>query len=193
MTAKEKILDGILAQANKKAEEIINAANIQAEKETKTAEAAAEAQANKIILEAERKAAAIIANADSSAMLLKRDTALGFKSEAINSVIDKSIEKLNSYSDQEYFDFLYSLAEKNVLSEEGVMYLGSIDALRDKSDFKEKISALKLTLSDDTRDINGGFILQYNDILINCAFSSLINEKREKLIDVINKEMFFSL
>ncbi len=190
MTAKEKILDGIAANASQKAEEIISEAEREAESIRLSQLQLAETEKSKILVETEKKAEAIKNNATSSAALLKRDTILKFKRGAIATVLEECVSRLNSYSDKEYFDFLYSLVEKNVLSGNGLMLLNKNDALRDNLEFKEKISKLGLELCDETADINGGFILKYDDILINCAFEALINEKKERLIDVINKELF---
>jgi len=190
MTAKEKILAGISEDAEKKAQAIIAEATKTAEVNTAAAVCEAEDQNKKIMADAEKKAQTIISNAESSAVLLKRDNVLKFKSQSIEDVLQAVTEKLNSYSDDEYFAFLYALVEKNAQSGSGVLFLNSKDNSRNTAAFKEKISALNLSLSEETKDIPGGFILQYNDILINCAIDALIHEKREKLIDVINRKLF---
>jgi V/A-type H+-transporting ATPase subunit E len=38
-----------------------------------------------------------------------------------------------------------------------------------------------LTLSQETRDIQGGFIMVDGDVEINCAFETLVRLQREKL------------
>lgn len=190
MTAKEKILAGISEDAEKKAQAIIAEATKTAEVNTAAAVCEAEDQNKKIMADAEKKAQTIISNAESSAVLLKRDNVLKFKSQSIEDVLQAVTEKLNSYSDDEYFAFLYALVEKNAQSGSGVLFLNSKDNSRNTAAFKEKISALNFSLSEETKDIPGGFILQYNDILINCAIDALIHEKREKLIDVINRKLF---
>ena len=190
MTAKEKILAGISEEAQKKAEEIIADAENVARENTAEASALAESQKEKIIKDADKKAESIINNAKSSASLLKRDSALKFKSEAIETVLRAVNDEINSYPDDKYFDFLITLVKKNVLSGKGVLHLNSKDLQRNTAEFKEKIAPLNLVLSESGADISGGFILQYDDILINCAIEALIHEKREKLIDVINQKLF---
>lgn len=189
MTAKEKILDGIKAEAEIRAAEIIKEAENNAKAQRLESDEKAKAQAEEIIADAEKKAKAIAANAESSAMLLKRNTALKVRSEAINEILKKSAERLNSYSDEEYFAFLTALTEKNRLPQKGVMYLGKRDASRNRAEFIQKLSEFDITLSETFGDINGGFILQYDEILINCGFEALINEKRERLIDVIAEKL----
>lgn len=190
MTAKEKILALISEEAQKKADTIIAEAENTAAENTAATALEAENECKEIIARTQKKSESVLANAESSAMLLKRDNALKYKSNAINEVLKAVAVKLNSYSDSEYFAFLYSLAEKNALSGKGILFLNQKDLCRNTEEFKEKISALGLTLSDTPREMNGGFILQYGDILINCAIDALIHEKRERLIDVVNKQLF---
>ena len=190
MTAKEKILAGIKEEAEKKAEEILAEARKTASDNAAEASAIAENEKNKVIKDAEKKAESKIYNAKSSASLLKRDNALKLKSEAIDNVLLAVNEEINSYSDDKYFDFLIALVKKNALSGNGVLHLNSKDLQRNTAAFKESIAPLNLVLSEDGADISGGFILQYDDILINCAIEALIHEKREKLIDVINQKLF---
>lgn len=190
MTAKEQILQGIANNAEQISNEILSDANIKAKESFDLIIASANEEAQKIIADAQKKADTIIENADSTASLIKRNESLKFKSSAINEVLKNVVLKLNSLNDNEYFKLLVSLAEKNALKGEGVIYLNRKDLSRDVSILKEQISALNLTLSDSPRDIEGGFMLQYSDIIINCAFEALINEKREKLTDDINKTLF---
>lgn len=190
MTAKEQILQGITVKAEHKKEEILSEAKIKAQENFNNAIAKANEEAQKIIAAAQKKADTIIENADSSAMLIKRNESLKFKTKSINEVLNNVKLQLNSLDDKEYFALLLSLAEKNTLDGEGIIYLNKKDLTRETSDFKKQISKFNLTLSDSPRDMEGGFMLQYGDIIINCAFEALINEKREKLTDDINKMLF---
>ena len=190
MTAKEKILAGITEEAQKKAEEIIAEAKKQALQNTAAVSASAENEKDIIIKNASKKAESVINNAKSSAALLKRDNALKFKSEAIKDVLLAVKEEINSYSDDDYFDYLLNLVKKNALFGKGILFLNSKDLQRNTDDIKAKIASYNLELSESEADISGGFILQYDDILINCAIDALIHEKREKLIDVINQKIF---
>ena len=190
MTAKEQILQGITVKAEHKKEEILSEAKIKAQENFNNAIAKANEEAQKIIAAAQKKADTIIENANSSAMLIKRNESLKFKTKSINEVLNNVKLQLNSLDDKEYFALLLSLAEKNTLDGEGIIYLNKKDLTRETSDFKKQISKLNLTLSDSPRDMEGGFMLQYGDIIINCAFEALINEKREKLTDDINKMLF---
>ena len=49
---------------------------------------------------------------------------------------------------------------------------------------------IKAEISNKPADISGGFILKCGDIEENMSFSALLTEKRDKLEDFINRQLF---
>ena len=47
-----------------------------------------------------------------------------------------------------------------------------------------------LTLSDDTADIDSGFILRYGGIEENCSLKALFADRQEELQDLVHKLLF---
>ena len=179
MTASEKILSGITDEAKAKAAEI-----------TAEAEEKARTLIDKAKAEAEKKAKLIRQTGESSAALVKRDAALKCKRELIDKALSFVTDTVNGFDDKKYFDFLLTIINREKLSENGLIMLCENDLKRDTADFKESVKKMNLTLSEDPADINGGFILKYGDILINGEISALVHEKRDELIDAVNKELF---
>ena len=67
------------------------------------------------------------------------------------------------------------------------------DLSRLPAGFAEKISDAtngKLKVSSEPKNIDGGFILAYGDIEINCSFDALISEKIDVIKDTLNKIIF---
>lgn len=190
MTSSEKILAGIVDEAKEKADVIIAEAEKKAEEIIRNETAAADAKAKEIIKEADKKAALIKSAGESSAQLLKRDEVLSCRRELIDKALDSVTERINAYDDAKYFDFCLKLIEKSALNAKGEIFLSSRDLSRDMTGFKEKLSVFNLTLSDAPAGINGGFILKYNDILINGELSAIMREKREQLVDTVNGLLF---
>ncbi len=190
MNSKEKILDGIKAAAATEADEILSLAQKKAEKIIAEAKQRAEDSKKEAVCSAENKAAAILKNSESSKRLVVRDNLLSFKRNTINELLVKAVDEINSYNDEEYFNFLYSIAEKNATLQGGILCLNEKDLSRELAEFEKKVEALELKISKEAIDSNGGFILKYNDISINCTFSALINEKSEQLTDCVNKILF---
>lgn len=190
MTSSEKILSGITDKAEETAKGIISAAEEKAEEIIAGAVKEAEKQVEIIAAEADKKAALIESTGNSAAQLVLRDARLTKKRELIERALDEVIVGINNYDDKAYFDCLLRLAKKNAMSEKGEMLLSSRDLSRDKDDFVKALEALSVTLSDTPADINGGFILKYGDIIINCELSAVMREKRDEITDTLNTALF---
>ena len=190
MTSSEKILAGITAKAEETAKGIISAAEEKAEEAVAIAVKEAEKQAEIIAAEADKKAALTESTGNSAAQLVLRDARLTKKRELIEKALDEVIVGINSYDDKTYFDCLLRLAKKNAMSGKGEMLLSTRDLSRDKGDFAKVLEALSVTLSDTPADINGGFILKYGDIIINCELSAVMREKRDEITDSLNTALF---
>lgn len=190
MTSSEKILAGITAEAESTAKEIISAAEKKAEEIISDKAKEAEKQADEIAAEADKKAALINSTGDSAAQLVLRDAKLKRKRELIEKAVSEVIVSINNYDDKTYFDCLLRLAKKNAMSGKGEMLLSARDLSRDKGDFVKALEELSVTLSDTPADINGGFILRYGDIIINCELSAVVREKRDEITDAVNTALF---
>lgn len=190
MTASEKILSGITDEAKEKAAEITAEAEKRAQTLIDAAKSEAEKEAETIKADAEKKAELIRQTGKSSAALARRDASLKCKRELIDKALSFVADTVNGFDDKKYFDFLLKVIGREKLSENGLIMLCEKDLKRDTAAFKESVKNMKLTLSEEPADINGGFILKYGDILINGEISALIHEKRDALIDAVNKELF---
>lgn len=190
MTSSEKILAGITAEAEKTAKEIISAAEKRADEIISDKAREAEKQAASIAENAVKKAALIETTGDSAAQLVLRDARLTKKRELIERALDEVIVSINNYDDKTYFDCLLRLTKKNAMSGKGEMLLSKHDLSRDKGDFVKALEALSVNLSNTPADINGGFILKYGDIIINCELSAVMREKRDEITDKLNTALF---
>ena len=190
MTSSERILAGIAEAGKKQSDEIIAGAQAQAEALIAQAQAAAKVKADEVIGLAEKKAQLIRSSGKSAAALLVRDKALAVRRDLIDRVLRETVEDICSFSDEKYFAFLLPLIERGRMDAQGVLSLSGRDLKRDTSDFVKKLEQLSLTLSDTPAEIEGGFILRYDDIFINGELSALIREKRAELVDNVNRILF---
>lgn len=189
MTSAEKILAGILADAKATAEQ---------------KKAAAKETAQSIIAEAEREAAVLTAETDkeiarqtaliektgaSGAALILRDASLSAKRELIEETLAEARESILSLPDAEYFELLCAIAESSDCRK-GEIYLSAKDISRDTAVLKRYLAENGLTLSAQSADIDGGFILKNGDIEINASLDALIHEKHAELVDNINQILF---
>ena len=190
MTGIDKILSGILSDSEAAAANIAEEAKKQAadiEKQGKT-DAAQFLTAGKQA--ADKKFETAKSNADSAAVLKKRNIVLNRRSELIDGVINDAVGRINALPDGEYFARLISLAKKYATGNKGVLKLNATDLKRDTAAFAEELKKLNITLDGTPADISGGFILIYGSIEISADTSALVKEKREELVDAVNRLLF---
>lgn len=159
----------------------------------------------KILKNAEKEVAAIKTRAaaecedikargDSSAALAKKQAMLNAKQSIISELINKAHSRLLSLSANEYFAIIEKMIAKNShKNEQGKISFNKADNQRLPKDFNEKLSKLSggmLTLSDDTADIDGGFVLIYGGIEENCSFDAIFSEKYDELQDEVYSLLF---
>lgn len=190
MTANEKILADIIASAEKKAEEIISAGEKNAEQILADAKLKCDKTEQDAIALAKQKAESVLNNGKSSAALLKRDKLLSYKQKMIEEITRETAEKIYSYDDEQYSEFLTLLLSKYALDKSGEITMNDRDLTRKLTSFKEKAKSFSLSVSDKPSLIDGGFILNYNGILINCSISALLREKKEEIADKISSILF---
>lgn len=124
--------------------------------------------------------------------LERRNALLKTKRKEIEKTIDMLREHIISLNDKDYFKFILRLAKK-LESTKGEMFFNSRDLKRMPKNFSLVLAdhSIESTLSSVPEDsIDGGFVLKNGDIEENMSISSLIEEKREQLEDLIGSELF---
>lgn len=197
MTGLEKILkhieedavssaDKVLAEANRKVDEIM--AEAQAEGEKKCAEIA---ERSKLEVQS------CLSRAESAAKLQEKKLILKVKQEIIGDIINKAKESFIQLPDKEYFDIILKMVQKYALTQAGQILFSPADIKRLPADFAQTldeslkgINGAALTLSDDTRNVDGGFVLVYGEVEINCSFDALFASAREILQDKVCEVLF---
>ncbi len=171
------ILDKSIEEANKIIQESENNANI---------------EAKNILLDSENKSKMIEENEKSSCEKFIQNEILKEKNQFIENAIKESIsETINS---KQYFSILKLLIIKYAHKKEnGELILSKRDLENLPSDFLKEINkelkkeSASITLSKETADYEGGFILKYDRIEENCTFSELIEEKKTLIYDTLQK------
>lgn len=191
MTGLEKIIDKInadsaercaqqAAAAEKKAREIIAAAQAQGD------DIAAEIEAN-----AQRQCDIIAEAAKSRADRLSRQALLSARVEAINDTLAKLRANLESMPSPEYFDAVISIAASNAMAGSCTARLNAADLARLPQGFESRLvqalggKGAVCELSKQAADIDGGIILAYGDIEINCSFAAIIESRADELKEQI--------
>ena len=176
--------DRLLAAADEKTEKILADAAAQAEQiRRKTAEAYA------------AKAEAALHAAASAAELDTRNRLLRERRRILDETLKKTVGYLQGLPDAAYFEALLPLAARSAQAGEGLLLFGAGDLKRLPADFEARLNrsletGKKLTVSPEAAPIDGGFLLKYDDIEMNCSFSALLDARREELEDRVNRILF---
>ncbi len=196
MTGLDKMVSQILDEANNSANAKIEEAKSKADAIISEAREEAKALVEEISKQSEADVANYEERVKSSADLKRRTALLGAKQELISQTIEKSYEKFCAKDDAEYFKTLMEMLEKFVQPQEGEIYFSSADLAKLPADFKAAIEEIakskggKLTVSEEGKNIERGFILSYGGIEENCSFKALFDSKRDELQDKVQKILF---
>ena len=126
----------------------------------------------------------------------KRQALLAAKQDLIASCVSKAKDKILSMDTEAYFGVISKLLRKAVAGKEGTLYFSEKDLARMPEGFAaeaEKIAEEaggSLTVSKETRTMNGGFVLAYGGIEENCSIDALFEEQADALSDAVRKILF---
>lgn len=178
----KQIAEVSLKNAEKSKEELINKAN----NEANTIKSAA---AEKAVKDAE----GLKSRKVSAAELQGRKLILSAKQEAIKKSFDAALKKLRSMPEDKYIDFLTNEIVK-IPYNEGTIILNKQD--REQIGEKlvkavnEKLKAEKFTLSNETVNASGGFVLRSGAITINSTFETILDSMKDELTNVVANVLF---
>lgn len=194
MAGLDKIIERIKKNSEINCDSILNDAEKQADELRAASEAKSKADVERIAAETDRKSKEIIDSAHSGSELEEKKEILSAKVEIIDSVIDQVSQTLKDLPDEKYFDAIYKLAGKYARPEDGVMLLSKKDLDRLPADFEKtlnsKLEQGSIKVSKDPRDLDGGFVLSYGGIEINCSFAALIKESEDDIKDELSRILF---
>lgn len=113
------------------------------------------------------------------------------KEELIEELIEKTEKHIYEMSILEYNMLMIELLNKNAhKAKGGAIVFCEQDRLRINSDLLSEIKNKGIEISDFSENIKGGFILKYGRIEENCSIEAILKNKKEILVDFLNKELF---
>ena len=176
-------IDAILAEAQEKADAITadyaqRAEKAAAERLTKGTEAAAQREERLI----------------SMADMERRKDLLAAKQDMVGKAFDKALEQLCNLPDEECVAILTKLAvaasasgkEQLIFSQKDRKRVGKAVVLAANEALKDG----NLTLSEQTRNMAGGFILSDGAIEVNCTFETLVRLQRGEMAGEVANVLF---
>ena len=175
----EKITAKIAQDAQDEERRVREEARAQAQAILDQARTQAEQERDAILARGRRAADERLERLSSAAGMERRKLELAARQEVLGEAFDLALEKLCALPEEEYVALLTQLVLK--ASSTGREQL--IFSPRDRSRIGKQAlaGAGMLTLSQETRDIRGGFVLVDGDVEVNCAFETMLALEREKL------------
>ena len=179
-----KEIDAILAEARAKADEI-------------TAKAKAEAQAagDEVLAQGRRAAAEREDRLASTAQMECRKAVLAAKQDVIEEAFEQAHKQLLALPKEKYIALLADLAvQASVTGKEKLIFSAPDRARVGKAVVSAANGKLSkdamLTLAEETRPMDGGFILSDGAVEVNCTFDTLIRLQRGALSGEVAKVLF---
>jgi len=185
----DRIIQRILDDANARAESIKADARDKAKAVENEAREKASRKEEQILDQAKKDAEEQKRRIIGVAQLEARKDLLAAKQEMIGKAFEAALEQLLNLDDRAYFSMIHDMLLEYVETGTETVMFSAGDLERIPDNFWQEIhQALvkqgkkgELKLSDEPRDIRGGFVLQAEGVEINCSFESLLEMKRDEL------------
>ena len=191
----EKIIDRISSDAQREIDDVLAAAQAEAEKITAEYQAQAQAQADEILSRGEQAAVERGERLASVAQLECRKDVLRAKQEVIDEAFQLALRKLLELPQQAYVALLADLAvQASAKGNEALIFSVADRARVGKAVVVAANQKLgergRLTLSQETRPMQGGFILSDGVVEVNCTFETLVRLQRNTLSTQVADVLF---
>ena len=194
----EKILERIQRDAQDEVNRARSRASAAADEIIKKAEAEAEALKAQSLEDARDEAQQRKERMVSTARLDLRKALLAEKQNSIDAAFQGAIQTLIDMRDAEYRELMRNMILPNVQTGDEEIILSERDKARLGEQFLQEINRQftesgkkgNLTISQDTYNILGGFVLRRGKIELNSSFESLFKSSRDELELEVSKILF---
>ena len=173
----QNIIDKILSDAKDEAAKIEEAAKKEADKIIAEAQAKADKESLKAQEAAKDEADKAVAKEPSPAQMRAKQMLLSEKQQCIEEAVKEAEKQLKELSDAEYKVVILNMIMTAKKEEGNEIILSSAD----KEAFGKDIENLGYKVSDECRDVNGGFVIKNGDIEYNYSFESIISVEKEEI------------
>lgn len=196
MAGIETITRRIAESAHSEAQELLEQARVDAAAQLQQAEQQAALLCDQVLARAQEQAQQIKRAAESDVERDEKQQLLQAKNRVIDRVFDLSVQRLRQLDDDRYFTVLKDLILQYARPAAGELVLSASDRKRMPSGFMHLIDAAlgesrKLQLREQPDEtIDGGFVLRYGNVDINCSFAALLAQRREELTQQVYRLLF---
>lgn len=193
MNGIEKITQRIDADTQVQIDEILSAARAQAQQITARYQAQSESEQAELTARNQKAAEEREERLVSVAQMEARKVTLGAKQEMVEKAYALALEKLCTMPDDAYIETVAALLVQASATGRGAVIFASEDRARigaaAVAKANEKLGG-KLTLSEETRPLRGGFILADGKVEVNCSFDTLVRLQKTETAGAVVKHLF---
>ena len=183
------IVNKILDDAKLKESDILEHANKEVQKiiEVKDAEIASLLQNSEVKAHEEgaNKRERLLQNA----YLQVRNNKLKAKQESIAKVFEKSLERLNKLSNEDFISFVENIIKNIDIKEHGTIHVCEKRHSLITSELLSKLNS-NLSLADVDNSIEDGFVIKVGNVHYNFTFKSVLESLKLELTSEVIKELF---
>ena len=196
MSGLDKIKSQILNEANASAAEKIARAKKEADAILTKVEQEVAEESERCARQAEEKVQNQAERVASACDMQRRKALLDAKQRMITDVLDKAYERVLSLPPEKYFAMVTNILAQYVQPEEGVMYFNKADLARLPEGFEAEVDKIakskggSLTISNESKEKDGGFVLVYGGVEENCTIKAMFAAKRDEWSDLVQKVLF---
>lgn len=184
MQGMEKIRDKILEEARAQAEQIIKEAEEKGKKLVEQASAEAEELGKSRLEKGKQEAQEVRKRMLAMAELEIRKEELALKQRLIDEVFDRALESLRNLEGEDLKSLIIDMVKRSAVSGQEEIIVSPEDREKFAGGLLAEVNSklgLNLRLSDEVRNIQGGFILKAPGIEINNSFEALIRMERDQI------------
>ena len=198
MKGTEKIIAHIKADGSSAAENIINDAKAKAEQIKADSFNESLAQYQSLVESGKAECEDIISGSRRIADMEAGKSVLAEKQAIIDEAFAAAAKKITGMPRDKYTHFLSSMAaqaasngtEEIVLNAKDKAEVGKAVCKQANDILSAAGKSGKLTLSEDTADIEGGVIIRFGGIETNCSIDALIRQRRSALVPEVAAVLF---
>ena len=189
----EKITSAIIDEAQTECEQIMNAARTKRNGTINALKKRIVEETEVAVRDAEEESKRIVSRRKSVADIDSKKIILAKKQELINRCFDEAVEYIVSIEEEKYIKFLTEAGKNSGLSQGALIFnknerdkIGAkvVDALN------KAVPEGKFTLSEETRNLRGGYMLQNGQVYINNSVEAMVDEKRRELTGDVASILF---
>ena len=193
----EKITSKILEDAKAQADAITLDANLRAEGIVNDAKESAESLMESYKTRGEEEKLKLIDRKKSVAEIDGRKITLGVKQELIDKAFNAAAEKIASMESDKYIDFLVEKIKASGVKEGEIVMnpnqreeIGTKVVDRLNQAFATDAETKGFTLSEETVDAIGGFMVKNGQIYMNGTLENLIEEEYGEIVSSVVEKLF---